>query len=262
MTLERPDVGNEAVETLLLAMGDDEFVMGHRLSFWVARGPTIEADNEVASIVQDELGHARLWYELAAEDGQTLEDLAIRRPVDVRRNSVLVEPPAGGFGETVVRQFLYDRAEARLLEALRDGVHDELSARAEVALREEAFHREHADVWLDRLSGTEEGREHLEAGLAACLPRCRDLFAFDGGVGTALAEAGVLDRSFRTLREAWVDDVVATLDELPVDVPLQDLPVTADDLAGALGTPPARNGRAGEHTDDLAALVDDGFTEF
>ena len=118
MTLADPDLDAGALETLLLSMGDDEFVMGHRLSYWVARGPTIEADNEVASIVQDELGHARLWYELAADDGQTLEDLAIRRPVDERRNSVLVEAPAGGFGETVVRQFLYDRAEERLLDPL------------------------------------------------------------------------------------------------------------------------------------------------
>lgn len=264
MTLEVPDVDSAAMETLLLSLADDEFVMGHRLAYWVARGPTIEADNEVSAIVQEELGHARLWYELVAGDGETLEDLAIGRPAAERRNSVLVEPAAGDFGETVVRQFLYDRAEKRLLASLRGGTHDVLSARAGVALQEEAFHREHADVWLDRLSGTEKGRERLAAGFASCLPRCRDLFAFDDGVRAALSESGVLERPFGALHTAWIGEVVVSLEEPPLDVPLRDSP-TGVDAAGVpdvLEGRPEPNGRAGEHTDHLVELVESEFTEF
>ena len=112
MTLELPALDDEHVQSFLLSLADDELVMGHRLSFWAARGPTIEVDNEVAAIVQDELGHARLWYDLVADGDETLEDLAFGRPASERRNTVLVEAPMADFGETIVRQQI-EQEEAR-----------------------------------------------------------------------------------------------------------------------------------------------------
>lgn len=264
MSLDVPALSSEVAKPFLLSLADDELVMGHRLSFWVARGPTIEVDNEVAAIVQDELGHARLWYDVVAEAGETIEDLAFGRPAGQRRNTVLVEAPMADFGETIVRQFLYDRAEELFLSAIRDGDDAELSARAEVALREEAFHREHADVWLDHLSETEESRAHLEAGFEACLPRSRDLFAFPEGTSQELVEAGVLDRAIPTLHTEWIEEVVSTLSDLPLDVPLRTSPIENDaaDIPDALEGEPATNGRLGEHTDELVELAENGFTEF
>ena len=39
MTLELPALDDEHVQSFLLSLADDELVMGHRLSFWAARGP-------------------------------------------------------------------------------------------------------------------------------------------------------------------------------------------------------------------------------
>ena len=52
---------------LLLALADDELVLGHRHSEWTGWAPHIEEDLAFSSIAQDEIAHARLLYELAAE---------------------------------------------------------------------------------------------------------------------------------------------------------------------------------------------------
>ena len=55
----------EALADLLLAMADDEFVLGFWDSEWTGIAPVLEEDVAFASLAQDEIGHARLLYELA-----------------------------------------------------------------------------------------------------------------------------------------------------------------------------------------------------
>src|ERR687893_522867 len=66
------DVGVLAPETrvalaeLLLTMADDEFVIGFWDSEWTGIAPLLEEDVAFSSIAQDEIGHARVWYEMLA----------------------------------------------------------------------------------------------------------------------------------------------------------------------------------------------------
>jgi len=243
-----PDV-RDAATAFLLAIADDEFVAGHRFTDWVAVGPTMEEDNALASIAQDELGHARLWYEYVADalDGD-LDDLALNRPASERRNTVLVESPHEDFAAAIAVNVLYDAAEVLFLEALHDGDVAEIAARAAQALNEEAFHREHADLWLDRLTATEEGRARLTAAFQEAIPRAADLFAFDADRSEALVEGGVLARPVSDLAVDWAATVRADLDgsPLPLDETLEGI-----EPEGA----PAQNGRRGEHTPALESLV-------
>ena len=45
-------------------MADDEFVVGFRDSEWTGIAPMLEEDVAFSSLAQDEIGHARLLYEL------------------------------------------------------------------------------------------------------------------------------------------------------------------------------------------------------
>lgn len=239
------DTGTE----FLLAIADDEFVWGHRLSEWVALGPTMEEDNALAAISQDEFGHARLFYEYVAEHAESdLDDLALNRPAAERRNTVLVEAEHADFADTIAINFLYDEAEVHLLQSLADGTVEELAARAGQALAEEPFHREHADLWLDRLVATEEGRRRLSRAFRAAVPRAADYFAFRAEAVEPLVEAGLLARSPTELRSKWLSTVRERLAELPLEL---------GDAIDAAGGEPERNGRASEHTPDLASMIDD-----
>ena len=62
---------------LLLALADDELILGHRHSEWTGWAPNIEEDLAFSSIAQDEMAHARLLYTLAASAGLT--DRSYRR---------------------------------------------------------------------------------------------------------------------------------------------------------------------------------------
>lgn len=244
-----PAATREATLDLLLALGDDEFVAGHRLTDWVAVGPTMEVDNSLASIAQDEMGHARLWYELIIEArGGTLDDLALNRPPGERRNTVLVEGAHEDFADAIAVAYLYDQFEQGVLESLAQGDLEPVSARAEKALNEEPYHREHADRWLDRLVATEEGRRRLTRAFETNLPIAADLFAFDVDAA-ALADAGVLAIPLASIRADWQATVGTRLADLPLDV---------DEAAlDAVDEPPEYDGRAGEHTDELTTMLDE-----
>src|SRR5947209_20567414 len=94
---------------LLLALADDELVIGHRHSEWTGWAPHIEEDLAFSSIAQDEMAHARLFYELAGElTGRAVDELALgRQPVEYR-SSVLCARPNRDWGLTLARQYVYD----------------------------------------------------------------------------------------------------------------------------------------------------------
>src|SRR5467141_3914111 len=115
---------------LLLSLGDDELVIGHRHSEWTGWAPHLEEDLAFSSIAQDEMAHARLLYRLAGETWPELGDedrLALGRAPNEYRNAVICERPNGDWGYTIARQYLYDRADAVRLEALASSAWRELA---------------------------------------------------------------------------------------------------------------------------------------
>ncbi len=69
----------EALAELLLTMADDEFVIGFWDSEWTGIAPMLEEDVAWSSIAQDEIGHARVWYEMLAQlTGDTADQPGLR----------------------------------------------------------------------------------------------------------------------------------------------------------------------------------------
>ena len=59
--------GNDPRLGLIMALADDELILGHRHSEWTGWAPHLEEDLAFSSIAQDEMAHARLLYRLARE---------------------------------------------------------------------------------------------------------------------------------------------------------------------------------------------------
>lgn len=254
MTLDNlSDEERADVVEFLFALSDDEFIASNRLTRWVGSGPTLEEDNAISSLVQDELGHARLWLEVVAEsDERSVTALAQTRPPERRFHTLLVEPDQEHFGDTIVRNLLYDYAERHLVESIQDGTIDELNSRAEVVLKEEHFHREHAERWLEILSATEEGRGKLRDGFETNLPRARDYFAFDDSLEATLLDLGVITDGFDELQARWIADLVETIEEY-TDA------IDGDRVREILSKPPETNGRDNEHTKVLDQILDNVY---
>ena len=147
----------------LLEIADDELILGWRNSEWTGIAPFLEEDVAFSSIAQNEIGHARALYTLAADElGTTPDELALDRRPEEYRCAPLVELRRVEWGATIARHWLYETADELRIAALKESDDAEVAGLAAKIDREEAYHRLHAEMWLERLLGSEQLRAALE----------------------------------------------------------------------------------------------------
>ncbi len=156
---------------LLLQIADDELILGWRNSEWTGIAPFLEEDVAFSSIAQNEIGHARALYELVARElGTDADAVAFDRSPAEYRSAPLVELRRLEWARTIARHWLYETADAIRLEALKATDDAELAGIAAKIDREEVYHRIHAEMWIDRLLASAEGRPRLEEALDELWP--------------------------------------------------------------------------------------------
>ncbi|MEO7119361.1 MAG: 1,2-phenylacetyl-CoA epoxidase subunit PaaC [Candidatus Limnocylindrales bacterium] len=214
------DATRAAVAELLLTMADDEFVLGFWDSEWTGIAPMLEEDVAFSSMAQDEIGHARLLYEMLAQltrgDADTI---AFGRQAEQYRHCRLLDHPRTDWSFSVVRRWLYDTADSVRLTALRASSFRPLAEIVAKIRREEAYHLMHMDLWLRRLAqGGEEPRRRLEASLAELWPDALSVFAPSSGEAL-LVEAGILAEPLAELAARQFDGLRATMADAAIDLP-------------------------------------------
>jgi ring-1,2-phenylacetyl-CoA epoxidase subunit PaaC len=213
------DPSDEPRLGLLLALADDELIMGHRHSQWTGWAPHIEEDLAFSSIAQDEVAHARMLYELAGPiTGRDPDSLALGREAGEYRNAWLCERPNGDWAYTIARQYLYDTADAIRVAALAESTWSELADLMGVIALEEKYHRDHAVTWFQRLA---EGpsltaRERFAEGLTAAIGEAIALFE-PLPDEQELVRDGTLPRSNEDMLAEWLKDVGQALEECSLD---------------------------------------------
>ena len=144
---------------LLLALADDELVVGWRDSEWTGIAPVLEEDVAFSSIAQNEIGHARAVYELLTDDADAL---AFDRTLDEYRCAPFVELRLLDWAHAIARRWLYEVAdEIRIAGLMQDG-DPKVAGLAAKINREEAYHRMHAEMWRDLLGETPQFRAAVE----------------------------------------------------------------------------------------------------
>ncbi len=232
-----------ALHTLLLALADDELIMGHRASEWTGLGPLLEADLALSSMAQDEMGHALLFYTLLEKLGEPDPDtLVYYRAPSAYRNAIFCELARRDWGETLMRHFLYDLAEQIRLEALAKSSVAPLAAIARKIRSEERYHLLHGRTWLKRLGkGTADSHQRLQNALDTLLPYALGLWEPLPSEAELVAE-GVMPASTE-LKARWFEALTNAL------TPTFTLPVLEQII-------PIEGGRQGHHSADLTQLLD------
>ena len=138
---------------LLIELADDELILGWRNSEWTGIAPFLEEDVAFSSIAQNEIGHARALYELAAAElGGDADMLAFDRKPDEYRCAPLVQLRlVPDWARTIARHVLYEEADEGRLRELMASDDAEVAGLAAKIDREEVYHRMHAQMWADRL---------------------------------------------------------------------------------------------------------------
>ena len=256
---------------LLLALADDELVMGHRHSHWTGVAPHLEEDMAFSSISQDEIGHAVIWYGLAAElTGKDPDSLGLGRPADGYRNAILVERPPRDWGYTIARHYLYDTAEDVRLSTLADSSWSAVASATGALRREERYHLMHARLWLDRLAnGPIAGRGKLVDGLVSAFAESSGLFETLAGEDELVAD-GTLPVSHADQHTRWLEMITSELQALGLEYVLQGeahhsggefVPTSSGELLsedeGGDAAPTegqGLGGRHGRHSEDFAEV--------
>ncbi len=209
-----------AVAELLLSMADDEFVQGFLDSEWTGIAPMLEEDVAFSSLAQDEIGHARAFYELRSRlTGEDPDELAFGRPVDGYRHARLLDHPRTDWAFSVARRYLYDTADHVRLGALTQSTFRPLAELVAKVRREETYHLLHLDAWIRRLAGGgDETHDRLQAALDQLWPDALSVFAPLDGEST-LVEAGVLAEPMRALAKRQWASLRATLGPLGIAMP-------------------------------------------
>ncbi|WP_019876778.1 1,2-phenylacetyl-CoA epoxidase subunit PaaC [Sporichthya polymorpha] len=232
-----------AVAAYALALGDDALILGQRLLEWITNAPELEEEVALANISLDLLGQARALLTYAGSfDGRDEDALAYRRAPEQFRCVHLVERPNGDFGATVARQLLFSAYQYELYAALTRSSDPTLAGVAGKAVKEVAYHRDHATMWTLRLGdGTGESHRRMQAGLEAMWSFAEELFAPDSATAGLVGLGAAVDAS--SLRPAWSKYVEAVLSEATLTVP---------QVESAPG-----GGRAGVRTPEFAALIEE-----
>ncbi|TWD83574.1 ring-1,2-phenylacetyl-CoA epoxidase subunit PaaC [Kribbella amoyensis] len=224
-----------------LRLGDDALIAAQRTGEWIAAAPQLEEDVALGNIALDQLGQARALLQYAGEvegAGRTEDDLAYFRDERDFRNAQLVELPNGDFAHTIAKLLYFATYQHLLYEELRSSTDETLAGVAGKAVKEVAYHVDHATQWVLRLGdGTEESHRRMQDGLDASWPYTAELFATDYLV---LRLPGVaVDPS--TLEDAWLRRVMQVIDESTCI-----RPESAYQHSG---------GRDGRHTEHLGYLL-------
>jgi ring-1,2-phenylacetyl-CoA epoxidase subunit PaaC len=188
-----------------LALGDDALILAHRCGEWISNAPQLEEDVALANIGLDLLGQARSLLTYAGEvegRGRTEDDLAYLREERAFTNVQLVELPNGDFAVTMARLLVFSTYQLTLYEQLRTSSDETFAAVAAKAVKEVAYHRDHATSWVIRLGdGTDVSRARMQAGLGRVWPYVDEFF------DTSWIDPELLDRGVAVdaaqLRPGW-----------------------------------------------------------
>ncbi|MEU9763005.1 1,2-phenylacetyl-CoA epoxidase subunit PaaC [Streptomyces sp. NPDC047985] len=214
-----------------LALGDDALVLSHRLGEWAGHAPVLEEEVALANIALDLLGQARVLLSLAGDE----DELAYLREERNFRNVQLVEQPNGDFAHTIARQLCFSAYQHLLYEQLAAG-HGPFAGLAAKAVKEVAYHLDHAEHWTLRLGdGTDESHERMQRAVDALWRFTGELFQPVEGV----------EVDWPSLRDGWSQSITAVLERATLTVP--DGPQSTAWTAGA--------GRRGIHTEPFGRML-------
>ena len=170
------------IEKYVLRLADNALILSHRLSEWCSKGPTLEEDIAISNISLDLLGRANSLLEYSAKINgkKSADDYAFKRSEREFYNFQICELENGHFGDTIIRQFLFDCHAYLFFNKLSESKDETLSAIALKSIKEINYHLRHSRNWVVRLGdGTKLSKEKIQSSLNNIWKYTGELFEMD-----------------------------------------------------------------------------------
>ena len=227
----------------VLRLADTSLILGHRLSEWTGKAPTLEEELALANVALDLVGQARALYTRAGEiegEGRDENQLAYLRDANAFRNLLIAEKENGDFAFTIARQVLYSAFAVPFYETLTRSSDEVLAGIAAKAVKEYTYHLRHAGEWLIRLGdGTGESHARAQEALDDIWMYTGEMFGMDD-VDAEAVKAGVgIDRA--ALKPGWDETVNDILTQATLSRPADGWMISG--------------GHTGTHTEHLGHIL-------
>lgn len=159
-------------------LADNSMILGQRLGEWCGHGPILEQDIALTNIALDIIGEARNYYAYLAEtEGKKEDEYPMLRKEKEFRNVLVVETHNGNWGDTMMRQFMFDCWHYFHLEAMTKSNDERLASIAKKSIKEANYHLSFSSEWVIRLGdGTDESHEKMQNALEHLLPYFEEFF--------------------------------------------------------------------------------------
>ncbi|PHD73045.1 phenylacetate-CoA oxygenase subunit PaaI [Bacillus sp. AFS043905] len=243
-----------AIKELLLQLADDDFIHSYRGAEWLGLAPHIEEDVASASISQDTMGHAAIYYKLLDELGEGDADkLAHDRPAKERRNAIILElvngpghymkDPDYDWAFAVVRNYFYTQAKVIKVQSLHSCSYEPLAEVAQKVQMELYYHLMHWKTWFVQLlgSGHLEAVSRMKAAIGKTMPDFAGVFSL-GQYGEEMVELGLIEGE-AVLQKKWIEAITPIFESVGLAATIQ--------IGMARG-----DGRNGQHTEDLEKALE------
>lgn len=205
-------------------IGDNGLIIGHRMSEWCFRAPSIEMEMALMNCALDLIGQARELYTyagVAGGDGKTEDDFAYLRDEADFRNALLTEVPNGDWGDTIVRLFFMSAYNKLFFTALANSKDAELAAIGAKSLKEVIYHLRFSSEWLIRLGdGTEESHQRVQDSIDNLWMYTGELFTMNEAEKALVKDGIAVDVT--ALHADWDHLVVTVLRQATLKRPEND----------------------------------------
>jgi len=211
----------QALTSYVAQIGDNGLIIGHRMSEWCFRAPSIEMEMALMNCALDLIGQARELYSYAAKtegNGKTEDDFAYLRDEQDFRNALLAEVPNGDWGDTIVRLFFMSAYNMLFYTALAKSTDAELAAIGAKSVKEVTYHLRFSSEWLIRLGdGTEESHRRVQKSVDDLWMFTGELFTMSEVETTLLADGISVDVT--GLKKDWDQTVSRVFDQATLTIP-------------------------------------------
>ncbi len=216
---------NKHLFELLIRLGDDHFILGHRLSQWCGHAPMLEEDLALSNIALDMMGQARALYTYAGEiegEGRDEDAIAFLRKENEYHNLMLCEQDNGDFAHTMIRQLFFSQFMLLQWSHIIKGNDQRLGEIAAKAIKETSYHVNHCAQWVIRLGdGTEQSAERVAHAVTIMAPLVAEMFENDDTI-EALVEQSVFSNP-EELKQSWEEAIHAFFIQAKIDTGLLDV---------------------------------------
>jgi len=213
----------KALIQILLVQADTELMSAPSYYMAARSAPSMNTRLSAYAVIQDELGHAHITYQLLEDLGMDKEYLIFGRKPHEFKNPYGFDQPLESWVELIVANAFFDRAGITLLGDPFENTSYGPWKRSLIKVdKEELFHLRHGEVWMKRLcEAGKHIREEVQRAVDWMFPMGVEWFGMPDHLKTHTAqlEYKLKGKTNDQLRQTWLEAVVPLSDSCGIRVP-------------------------------------------